>query len=79
MYYHLKDGGSWTWDTDGGRKSQSGCSLIDTHIRLYADGDDRMYNSTDGYYVVGTTHKDLYEKPLCNTRYGYSESASDEF
>lgn len=38
-----------------------------------------MYNSADRYYVVGTTHKDLYERPLCNTRYGYSEIASDEF
>src|SRR5262249_28651080 len=49
MYEYLKDGSGYTWDTDSGKKDPAGCIRRDTHLRLDADGDDRMYNPTDGY------------------------------
>ncbi|WAX56587.1 hypothetical protein M6B22_18950 [Jatrophihabitans cynanchi] len=78
MRMYLNDGSGYAWDSDGGRKTPNGCNTIDKHIRLYADGDDRLYNPTDGYYVVGTTHYDYYESSGCGTYYGYSESVSND-
>ncbi len=78
MYEYLSDGSGYSWDSDRGRKTPSGCSRVDTHARLYADGDDRLYNTTDGYYVVASTHRDYYERQLCGTYYGYSEAASNQ-
>ncbi len=42
------------------------------HVRLYADGDDHMYNTTFGYYVYGTTHVD-YNENCADEWFGNSE------
>jgi hypothetical protein len=76
MYAYLKDGSSSAWDKDGGIKT-SYCSTNDrytNHLRLYADGDDRMYNLTYGYYVFGTTHLDHAECGTTNKYFGESET-----
>jgi hypothetical protein len=77
MHYYLKDNSDYVWDQDGGKKSPNGCHVTDTHIRLYADGDDRLYDPTDGYYIMGTTHFDIDE--TCDATFGYSEHAATEF
>lgn len=46
------------------------------HYRVYADGDDRMFNSTWGYYLLSTTHIDQNECGSSPT-YGWSEDASN--
>lgn len=79
MYERLTDGSGWVWDQDSGLKNPNGCHVIDTHMRLYADADDQLYNVTDGFYVVASTHKDYYEASGCGTYYGRSEDASNEF
>lgn len=75
MYMRLNDGAGWVWDSDGGKKSWgASCSC---HIRLYADSDDRLYNLTWGYFVIGTSHYDIREI-FPDRRFGWSEDAAGE-
>lgn len=71
----LNDGAGYVWDSDSGKKTTC-CPITGDayHFRVYADADDRMYNSTWGYYVFGTTHIDHAE---CGSGswFGYSENA----
>ena len=71
----VNDGNGWVWDEDGGKKTAP-CPVFgeSPHTRLYADGDDRMFNVDWGYYVLATTHKDVRECGR-NTQFGWSEDA----
>ncbi len=60
MYARLNDGSDWVWDKDGGTKSGL-CTSGIYHMRVYADSDDHMYNTSLGYYVIGTTNIDNNE------------------
>jgi hypothetical protein len=59
-----------------GRSSCAGEST--PHIRVYADGDDHLYNVSWGYYVLGTTHKD-YQECVSGSKFGWSEDMEDWF
>ena len=76
MYARLDDGGGWwVWDGDGGIKSAACPSFGDPpalHLRLYADSDDRLYNTLWGYYVLGSTHMDK-EECWTTRQFGWSE------
>lgn len=69
MYQHLSDDrynpAASTWDQDAGVKTEAVCPAFQDsdHIRVYADGDDFLYNVDYGMYVIATTHKDSQE---CN-------------
>jgi len=69
----------YVWDEDGGRKTTKcpGAPFnpkTAKHYRIYADGDDRLYNLSWGYWVWGTTHWDINECPPSGpARFGYSE------
>lgn len=78
-YARQKDGASLAWDSDRGLKNATGNCATTYHMRLYADpNDDRGYNLLDGYYVFGTTHRDINEN--CDGElFGYSEYAEDKF
>jgi hypothetical protein len=71
----------YVWDDDGGRKTTKcpGAPFQPRnarHYRVYADGDDRLYNLDWGYWVYGTTHWDMDECSLWNPAwFGYSENA----
>ena len=73
MWGRLNDGYGFVWDADGGRKKGS-CRDEYTHYRVYADGDDRLYNMSWGYYVLGTSHIDHHEC-WTGTWFGRSEVA----
>jgi hypothetical protein len=63
QYGRLNDGAGYVWDSDSGKKTTC-CPVTgsDYHFRVYADSDDRLgYNATLGYWVFGTTHKDVKE------------------
>jgi hypothetical protein len=63
QYGRLNDGAGWVWDSDQGKKTTC-CPVTgsDYHFRIYADSDDRLgYNTWYGYWVFGTTHKDVHE------------------
>ena len=75
MYGRLSDGAGWVWDNDRGTKSLG--SYCTCHMRLYADSDDRMYNLTWGYFVIGTSHYD-YREAFTDQFFGYSEYAATE-
>jgi hypothetical protein len=47
-------------------------------VRLYADGDDRMYNSYDGYYIFGVAHWH-YNENCSGASVGYTEYAEGHF
>jgi hypothetical protein len=75
-YARLKDGTSWVWDGDGGVKDDCGggdqcADGLSYHLRVYADSDDRMYNTNYGYYILGAAHMDNYNycgdpwHPIC--------------
>jgi hypothetical protein len=73
QYGRLDDGAGYVWDTDSGKKTTC-CPITgsDYHFRIYADSDDRLgYNATYGYWVFGTTHKDVKE---CGTGTWYGDS-----
>ena len=72
----LKDGpGSYRWDSDRGIKEFQGtCTSTVQHMRVYADGDDRIYNTMWGYYVLATAHYDVNE--LCNSSHGWTEDVT---
>lgn len=71
----------YVWDTDGGRKTTlcpggPGQPNEARHYRVYADGDDRMYNLDWGYWVFGSDHYDIDECPGGDPAwFGYSENA----
>lgn len=69
---------NYAWDSDRGIKNPAGGCPDNIHMRLYADGDDRMYNLSDGFYVFGTTHKDINEG-CSGEEFGYSEDAEAAF
>jgi hypothetical protein len=69
-------GYAYVWDGDGGVKD-AWCSLYSDvyHLRVYADGDDRLYNTSWGYWVFGSAHIDHAE---CGDAYsGMSEVAEN--
>jgi hypothetical protein len=74
-------GGGYVWDEDGGRKTTKCPGLVTQpsqarHYRIYADGDDRLYNLSWGYYVFGSTHYDINECSLTQPAwFGYSETS----
>ena len=79
MYSRLNDGAGWRWDSDRGRKTTAcpGAPLQPSwarHYRVYADGDDRLYNPKWGFYVIGSAH---YDERECasNPTHGWSETA----
>lgn len=65
MYGRLYGGPetSWKFVFDGDRGSKdSWCPIGDGyHMRLYADGDDRLYNTSWGYWIFGSAHIDHAE------------------
>lgn len=67
-------GGGYTqprgfYDSDKGIKGDyPNCFGDWRHFRIYADGDDRLYNINFGYWVYATTHKDFNE--ACNGYFG---------
>ena len=77
QYGRMNDNGAgYVWDSDQGKKTTC-CPITgsDYHFRVYADSDDRLgYSAGFGYWVFGTTHKDVQE---CGsgTWYGDSEAA----
>jgi hypothetical protein len=75
MNGRINDGSGFVWDQDGGRKNYL-CPIIGDayHYRLYADGDDRLYNAAWGYYVIGTSHIDHNECGF-GAWFGKSETA----
>ncbi len=79
-YEKLYDGYGWVWDTDRGTKgivySTYLNSLVYLNIRIYADSDDRLYNSYWGYYVIATTHYDDFPD---EDWAGWSEYAEQDF
>jgi hypothetical protein len=78
MYARLKDrGGTGAWGADGGKKTLL-CPVFGQtayHVRLYADGDGRLYNTSWGYYVLGTAHQDHNECSRIGRWSGHSELA----
>jgi hypothetical protein len=82
MWGRINDGPRWRWDTDKGRKTTA-CPGLPTqpswarHYRVYADGDDRLYNPSWGFYVIGSTHYDVRECAVSGKQFGWSESAED--
>ncbi len=79
MNARLNDGGRWRWDTDNGRKTTKCPGLLSQpssarHYRIYADPDDRLYNSAWGFYVIGSTHYDIRECGRGAT-FGWSETS----
>ena len=81
MYGRMNDKPAYSlfWDPDGGRKKQC-LNQSNVHVRLYANPatGDRNYSVTYGYYVIGTSHRDIKE---CGgpAEFGYSEAAEDDF
>jgi hypothetical protein len=85
LYQYLTDDRSnpaaAVWDQDAGVKTTAYCPAFtdSDHIRIYADGDDFLYNVDYGMYVLGTTHKDSQEcNPDASKRVsGWSEWVED--
>jgi hypothetical protein len=83
MYGRMREGtvAGYVWDADGGRKTTKcpGAPFQPRearHYRIYADGDDRLYNLSWGFWVFGTTHFDINECSLTQPAFfGYSEDA----
>lgn len=73
----VNDGGGYRYDGDRGRKV-SPCPPTGwfQHYRVYADGDDRLYNLDYGYWIIGSTHFD-YNDGCSGAQHGYSETAED--
>lgn len=72
------DGSAYQFDGDQGRKVTP-CPPAGEwfpHYRVYADGDDQLYNTSYGYYVIGSTHGD-YNDGCAGAQAGYSEWAED--
>ena len=75
----------YVWDNDGGIKDNCGTDWGQTrHMRVYADGNDKLYNLSWKYYIIGTTHVDhchrhgFWPAYWCHHHYvGFSENAND--
>lgn len=79
MYGRINDGSRWRWDTDNGRKTTlcPGAPFQPAsakHYRVYADADDRLFNTSWGFYVIGSTHYDVNECGF-GASFGWSETA----
>jgi hypothetical protein len=72
MYFKLNDGSGWVTDTDDGTKSGDILTTYRYHMRIYANSGTSSYNTSLGYYCLGTSHMDINE-PFGD--YGYSEVA----
>lgn len=85
QYGRLRDttATGFVWDGDGGRKTTAcpGAPFQPRearHYRIYADGDDRIYNLDWGFWVFGSTHYDIDECSLTRPAwFGYSETAEE--
>ena len=76
----MKDGSSWLWDEDGGRK-QGPCPIgtSTAHYRVYANQDgDRNYSRGLGFYVIGSSHRDVNECGGGTRYFGDSEAVETE-
>lgn len=79
-YARLNDGSGYVWDSDSGIKD-IWCPSYQAqarHMRLYADSDDRLYNVSWGYYVLGSTHKD-WQECWFGSQFGWSEETEGIF
>jgi hypothetical protein len=70
---------AWGWDEDGGKKTIAcpGPGSQARHYRVYSTvngGEERLYNSTLGYYVVATTHSDWNECPPIGKKHGGTDA-----
>lgn len=80
MYMQMTDDGTSggiRWDQDRGKKVPMcpATGLSSPHYRVYGIGDsERLYNSTVGYWVPATTHRDYNECPPINTHYDDTEA-----
>jgi hypothetical protein len=74
-YAAVNDGGGFQYDQDRGRKVTS-CPPTGwfQHYRIFADADDRMYNTSYGYWNLVTMHFD-YNDGCAGAQHGYSETA----
>jgi hypothetical protein len=63
----------FVWVTDRGVKTLSLTKAL--HMRLYADADGSLSNTTWGEYVIATTHYDISELSS-NPTFGMSEDAA---
>ncbi len=82
MHLLQKDDAYLAWDNDNGVKSNgTGCETAAYHLRVYARyPQDRNWNPVDGYYVLGTTHKDFHDGCSSLLReFGWSELAENAF
>jgi hypothetical protein len=71
--YNARNHG-FRFDSDRGRKTACDVNHNDNHYRLYAPpSQDRLYDPTYGYYVVGSTHLDHNECTDHPTHFGFSE------
>lgn len=70
MHGRASDGSGYRWDRDAGQKGIT-CPIGTTtpHYRVYADGDQYMYNIGFGHYVYATTHRDQNECGFGTTRH----------
>ena len=79
-YEKVDDGYGWVWDIDRGTKgivySEYLNGVVYLYMRVYADSDDRLYNSYWGYYVIATTHYDDFPD---EDWAGWSEYAEQDF
>jgi len=79
-YGSLNDGGSWQTQSDKGVKTSCPIAGRSRHMRLYANGGTpSMYNRAWGYYVLGTTHRDVNECSKFWAWFGESEEAEEWF
>jgi len=83
MWMNIRDGSAApaVWDSDKGVKDIwcPGPGVTGPHMRLYADGDDRLgYNPTWGYFVLATTHFDHNECWLWGGWSGMTEDAEEK-
>lgn len=63
---YMNDGVGAAWDNDGGKKTTTCPATGDyaNHYRIYGIGNlGRLYNTTLGYWVPATTHRDWSECP----------------
>jgi hypothetical protein len=79
-YNLLNDGFGQAWDGDGGKKTTSCPALGDyaNHYRAYGIGaGQHLYNTTLGYWVPATTHRDWSECSL-SPKYDFSEGTEEK-
>lgn len=82
MHMLMRDspGASYTWDSDRGKKTPScpGSGQSSPHYRVYGIGaSERLYNTTLGYWVPASTHRDYNECALSGKRYAQTEQTEN--